>query len=308
MYHCFSLEFHFRNANVLGSDSPWFISLFIFAHICLCPCVCLLLIPPFFQPACLLWDRGLPHMPPSGPHTCLCTCVRAHMHTESGTNQLGSLLPCFIQPSPCYCKLLGSNNPVCSRLCTRVSALRALIICMSSLLFSEHWWCNTGSHRKWPDIHTCFLSTRITLRWARWEFWADQPAALCLMQTNRVCAGQAGALFFLSEKGMKNSRACHNTPQWSIISSQHCHKVNTSSAVALCFLTCLAVRSAVAHSLVFLLHTLLQKCLTFYLEFTFPRAGLSVVLQRNHSLLWGQVLFITAACVWHSYRRCALPL
>lgn len=138
VYHCFSLEFHFRNANVLGSDSPWFISLFIFAHICLCPCVCLLLIPPFFQPACLLWDRGLPHMPPSGPHTCLCTCVRAHMHTESGTNQLGSLLRCFIQPSPCYCKLLGPSNPVCSRPCTRVSALRALIICMSSLLVSEH--------------------------------------------------------------------------------------------------------------------------------------------------------------------------
>lgn len=111
-------------------------------------------------------------------------------------------------------------------------------------------WCDTGSHRKWPDTHTCFLSTKITLRWAQWEFCADQPAALCLMRTNRVCAGRVGALFFLSETGMNNSRACHNTPEWCFISSQHCHKVNTSSAIALCFLTCLAAHSDVPCPLV----------------------------------------------------------
>lgn len=75
---CFSLEFHFRNANALGPDTPWFISSFIFPHICLCPCVCLLLIPPLFQPMCLPWDLGLPHLPRSAlSHTCLCACIHA---------------------------------------------------------------------------------------------------------------------------------------------------------------------------------------------------------------------------------------
>lgn len=76
-HQCFSLEFHFRNANALGPDTQWFISLFIFAHICLCPCVCLLLIPPFFLPACLLWDRGLPHCP-----SLPLTHMLVYMHTH----------------------------------------------------------------------------------------------------------------------------------------------------------------------------------------------------------------------------------
>lgn len=106
MHQCFSLEFHFRNANALGPDTQWFISLFIFAHICLCPCVCLLLIPPFFQPACLLWDRGLPHLPLSAPCAhALCTCMHTkytHVQIEADNNQLGSLLQCLMLPSPCY--------------------------------------------------------------------------------------------------------------------------------------------------------------------------------------------------------------
>lgn len=69
------------------------------------------------------------------------------------------------------------------------------------------------------------------------------------MRTNRVCAGRVGALFFLSETGMNNSRACHNTPE-CFISSQHCRKINTSSAIALCFLTCLAAHSDVPCPLV----------------------------------------------------------
>lgn len=44
-------KLHFRNANASGSDSLWFISSSILAHICLCPCVCLLLIPPSLSPS-----------------------------------------------------------------------------------------------------------------------------------------------------------------------------------------------------------------------------------------------------------------
>lgn len=101
-HQCLSLEFHFRNANALGPDTQWFISLFIFAHICLCPCVCLLLIPPFFQPACLPWDLGLPHLPPLPlTHTLVCM----HIHKAGENIQLHSLLQCFMPPSPCYCQL-----------------------------------------------------------------------------------------------------------------------------------------------------------------------------------------------------------
>lgn len=142
----------------------------------------------------------------------------------------------------------GTSNPVCSQSCTEVSALRASTA--FSAAFRTLWWCDTGSRRKWPDIHTCFLSTKITLRRAQWEFWANQPAALCLQRTNTVCAGPVGALFFLSGAGMNNSRACHNTPEWSFISSQHCHKVNNSGAIALCFLTCLAAHSVLPCPLV----------------------------------------------------------
>lgn len=109
---CFSLEFHFRNANALGPDTLWFISSFIFAHICLCPCVCLLLIPPFFQPVCLSWDLGLPHLPLSAPnthtHTRLCACIYTkHMRSlVAGENiQLRSPLRFLMLPSPCYCQL-----------------------------------------------------------------------------------------------------------------------------------------------------------------------------------------------------------
>lgn len=153
-----------------------------------------------------------PHLPLRAP--CACTLM-AYMHVQAAgaSVQLRSLSRCSMLPSPrqlCW----GPNNPVCSRPCTEVSEpgsvnnLRAV-----SAGFRTLRWCITASRRKWPDTHTCFLSTKITLRQARWEFQADRPAALCLRRTNRVCAGRVGALFFLSETGMNNSRACHNTPR-----------------------------------------------------------------------------------------------
>lgn len=104
---CFSLEFHFRNANALGPDTPWFISSFIFPHICLCPCVCLLLIPPLFQPVCLPWDLGLPHLLRSAMshrcsyarlHTRAYTCIRK-MRTFTCSHCCSSLM----LPSLSYC-------------------------------------------------------------------------------------------------------------------------------------------------------------------------------------------------------------
>lgn len=57
-------KLHFRNANASGSDSLWFISSSILAHICLCPCVCLLLIPPSLSRSLPLpGGQGLPCLP-----------------------------------------------------------------------------------------------------------------------------------------------------------------------------------------------------------------------------------------------------
>lgn len=77
---------------------------------------------------------------------------------------------------------------------------------------------------------------------------------------------QAGALFSLSETGMNNSRACHNTPKPCFISSQRCHKVNTSRAVALCFSVCLAARPLLFFFL-FSCSAFLLKGPTFYPPF-----------------------------------------
>lgn len=201
------------------AQTQWFISSFIFAHICLCPCVCLLLIPLFFQPACLPWDPAFPppHLPLSAPYTH----PRVHAYTQSTCKWAQRVwLFCCTHCYSAWCSLhlatvsfAGANNPVCSRPCTEVSELSVNNLHAVSAGFRTLCWCITGSHRKWPDTHTCFLSTKITLRQAQWEFQADRPAALCLMRTNRVCAGRVGALFFLSETGMNNSRACHNTPR-----------------------------------------------------------------------------------------------
>lgn len=131
--------------------------------------------------------------------------------------------------------------------------------------------CGVGSHRKWPDSHTRFLSTKIPVRWAGWESCAGQPAALCLMQANRECKKQAGALFSLSGTGMNNSGACHNTPEPCFTSPQRCHRVNTDRAVAFCFSVCLATRP---------LHVFFFLVLPFswrapHSAWRFPHAGLS---------------------------------
>lgn len=224
MHQCFSLEFHLRNANASGPDVFWFIFLFIFAHICLCPCVCLLLIPPFFQP-----PVG-PRTPPLAPRCPL----RAHMHMHAWPAGVIT----WAGRSGALCPALGPNNPVCSW--PHVCALRTSTSSTHSLLLPER--SGVGSHRKWPDSHTCFLSTEIPVRWAGWESRVGQPAALCSMEANRECKKQAGALFSLSETSMNNSGACHNTPEPCFISSQRCHKVNTSRAVAFYFSVCLAAR------------------------------------------------------------------
>lgn len=106
-----------------------------------CALVCLLLIPPLFQQAYLPWDLGLPHLSLSAPYThASCACIYTkyvHMQTEGETVRPRSLSQCF-SLTVVLSALLGPNNPVSSRPCTEVSALRASTICTLSLLGSEH--------------------------------------------------------------------------------------------------------------------------------------------------------------------------
>lgn len=83
-----------------------------------------------------------PPLPPLFPlHTLLCTCIHTKytdVQTEGENNQLGSLLQCFMLPSPCYCHLLEPNNPVCSWTFTEDSALGTSTICTLSPPVSRH--------------------------------------------------------------------------------------------------------------------------------------------------------------------------
>lgn len=63
--------------------------------------------------------------------------VHARAETEGENIQLRSLSRCFTL-TLLLSALPGPNNPVCSRPCTEVCALRASTICTLSLLGSEH--------------------------------------------------------------------------------------------------------------------------------------------------------------------------
>ena len=96
-------------------------------------------------------------------------------------------------------------------------------------------------------------------------------------------------------------------PEWSLVSSQHCHKVNTSGAIALCFLACLAAHSDVPLSSCAMPYTLLLKCPTSLPWFPIsscklvsgpaekPPPGVrSGVIY--HSRLRGELTFVQAFC------------
>ncbi|KAA8590139.1 hypothetical protein FQN60_014073 [Etheostoma spectabile] len=82
---------------------------------------------PSFAPLCPLRTR------------LVCMHIQKHMRvqTKGEKIQLRSLSQCFTL-TLLLSALLGPNNPVCSRPCTEVSALRASTICTLSLLGSQH--------------------------------------------------------------------------------------------------------------------------------------------------------------------------
>lgn len=135
---------------------------------------------------------------------------------------------------------LGPTNPVCSGACAGPCAQGINNPRTLSAAFRALRWCETIESDLIPTL--AFCQQRLRSDEHDGSPALARPAGLCLMQTNRECKKQAGALFSLSEAGMNNSRACHNTPQPCFISSKRCHKVNTSRAIALSFSPRLAAR------------------------------------------------------------------
>lgn len=145
------MEFHFRNANALGPDTVIYLLIYLCTYLPVPLCVCLLLIPPSFQSACLLRDLGLPHLPLSAPHTH-CACVHACeskytlQQIENKKSQPGAPLRCFSAALLlATVSFQGSViQPVRSGLSTRsISNLHAV-----GTSFRVPGWCDTGSRRK----------------------------------------------------------------------------------------------------------------------------------------------------------------
>lgn len=262
---------------------------------------------------------GTPPLAPLCPlhtqsQTLVCMHIhKAHAHADRGWEYSAGLAAAVLDATLTLLlsALLGPNNPVCSRPCTEVSALRASTICTLSLLDSEH--CGGA-------LLEAIESDLIpTLAFCQQRLHSDERNGSS-WQTNLLLYVSCGQIEYVQD-GLELCFSCQKQvwitagpattpPEWSFISSQHCHKVNTSSAIALCFLECLAAHSDVPCPLVLCPTPFFLKCPTFCLDFPFPRTGLSRALQRNHRLVWGQVLFITAVCAgsWRLYRHSALPL
>lgn len=154
---------------------------------------------------------------PALPLTHVLVCMhiytkRMHMQTEDENIQLHCEYDAALTLLPSL--LPGLNNPVCSRPSAEVCALRASAICTVSLLDSEH--CGGAL------LEATESDLIPTLAFCQQRLHSDERNG-SPGQTNlllyvscgqiRVCAGRVGALFFLSETGMNNSRACHNTPE-----------------------------------------------------------------------------------------------
>lgn len=140
MRQCSSMEFHFRNANALGPDTVIYLLIYLCTYLPVPLCVCLLLIPPFFQSACLLRDLGLPHLPLSAPRT---HCALAYMHASPSTHSSRKRMSRVSQARHCgalvqpFSLLLSAFEAQYSSLFARVSAPGASAICTLSPLVSE---------------------------------------------------------------------------------------------------------------------------------------------------------------------------
>lgn len=141
----------FQECKCPGPDTVIYLLIYLCTYLPVPLCICLLLIPPFFQSVCLLRDLGLPHLPLSAPHT-RCACVHACkskytlQQKEDEKSQPGAPFACFSAAL-----LLATVSfrgpviqPVRSGLCTRsISNLHAV-----AASFRAPGWCNTGSCRK----------------------------------------------------------------------------------------------------------------------------------------------------------------
>lgn len=217
-----------------------------------------------------------PGTPPLGPlcplHTRLCAYIYTnHMHMQHWGWEYSAAFTVAVLDATLtllLSALVGPNNPVCSRPCTEVSALWASTICTLSLLDSEY--CGGAL------VEAIESDLIPTLAFCQQRLHSDkrngssrQTNLLLYVTCRQIEYVQDGLeLCFSCQKQVWITAGPATTPpEWSFISSQHCHKINTSSAIALCFLTCLAAHSDVPCPLVLCPTPFLLKCPTFCLDF-----------------------------------------
>lgn len=230
------------------------------------------------------------------------------MQTDGENIQLCSLLQCTLTRTLLLPASLGPNNPVCSRPCTENSALGASTICTLSRLASEHCGGALLEAIESDLIPTlAFCQQRLHSDERNGSF--GQTDLLLYVSCGQIEYVQVGLeLCFSCQKQVWITAGPATTPpEWSFISSQHCHKVNTSSAIAPCFLdmSCCSFRRPLSSCA--MPYTLLLKCPTFCLDFTYPlhepvagpaekpppgvRSGVIY-----HSRLCGELTFVQAFC------------
>lgn len=238
-------------AQTLSDLSPY---LSLHTSACALVSACCSFLPSFSQHV----SHGTRDSPtcPSVPLTHTLVCMHTHkVHARAGAGWEYSaaltIAVFYATLTLLLSALLGPNNPACSRPCAEVSALRASTICTLPLLVSEH--CGGA-------LLEAIESDLIpTLAFCQQRLHSDERNGSS-GQTNLLLYVSCGQIEYV-QGGLELCFSCQKQvwitagpattpPKWSFISSQHCHKVNTSSAIALCFLTCLAAHSDVPCPLV----------------------------------------------------------
>lgn len=245
---------------ISGMQMPWAqtlrdLSPHLSLHTSACALVsaCCSFLPSFSQRVSHgTWDSPTcPSLPLT--HMLLCMQIhKLHAHAEGGWDYSAAFTVAVLDATLTLIlsAFLGPNNPVCSRPCT-VSAPWASTICTLSLLDSDH--CGGALLEAIEsDLIPTLAFCQQRLHSDKRNGSSRQTNLLLYVSCRQIQYVQDGLeLCFSCQKQVWITAGPATTPpEWSLISSQHCHKINTSSAIALCFLTCLAAHSDVPCPLV----------------------------------------------------------
>lgn len=138
---CFSLEFHFRNANALGPDTVIYLLIYLSTHL---PVPLCLPVAHSSSLSVLCPSPGTQDSPtcPALPLAHMPVCIhihKVHVHAYRRWQCSAALTAAKLGATvTLLLALLALSNPVCSQQSREVSALEASTICTLTLLDWEH--------------------------------------------------------------------------------------------------------------------------------------------------------------------------